>query len=114
VARSHAARSAASAPNGEAPPIDALLGAIFRRYGDHLYTKGDFDGAMAQFVKTIGVTQPSYVIRKVRGALRSQALQLTCHYRRSSSTLSASTTSRRTCRSCTRAAWRTRTTRRSC
>jgi hypothetical protein len=39
---------------------------IHRQYGDHLYTKGDFDGAMAQFVKTIGWTQPSYVIRKVR------------------------------------------------
>jgi hypothetical protein len=38
---------------------------IHRQYGDHLYTKGDYDGAMAQFVKTIGWTQPSYVIRKV-------------------------------------------------
>jgi hypothetical protein len=39
---------------------------IHRQYGDHLYTKGDYDGAMAQFVKTIGWTQPSYVIRKVK------------------------------------------------
>lgn len=38
---------------------------IHRQYGDHLYTKADYDGAMAQFVKTIGWTQPSYVIRKV-------------------------------------------------
>ena len=38
---------------------------IHRRYGDHLYAKGDYDGAMAQFVKSIGWGQPSYVIRKV-------------------------------------------------
>lgn len=38
---------------------------IHRRYGDYLYGKGDFDGAMDQFVKTLGFLQPSYVIRKV-------------------------------------------------
>ena len=38
---------------------------ILRQYGDHLYIKGDYDGAMQQFVKTIGFLQPSYVIRKV-------------------------------------------------
>ncbi|KIM77475.1 hypothetical protein PILCRDRAFT_76651 [Piloderma croceum F 1598] len=43
---------------------------IHRQYGDHLYTKGDYDGAMAQFVKTIGWTQPSYVIRKFLDAQR--------------------------------------------
>ena len=41
---------------------------IHRQYGDHLYTKGDYDGSMQQFVKTIGYLQPSYVIRKVREA----------------------------------------------
>jgi hypothetical protein len=44
---------------------------IHRQYGDHLYTKGDYDGAMAQFAKTIGWTQPSYVIRKVRAGFYS-------------------------------------------
>ena len=39
---------------------------IHRQYGDHLYGKGDYDGAMTQYVKTIGHLQPSYVIRKVR------------------------------------------------
>lgn len=39
---------------------------IHRQYGDHLYTKGDYDGSMQQFIKTIGFLQPSYVIRKVR------------------------------------------------
>lgn len=38
---------------------------IHRKYGDHFYAKGDYDGAMAQFVQTIGWIQPSYVIRKV-------------------------------------------------
>lgn len=39
---------------------------IHRQYGDHLYSKGDYDGAMQQFLQTIGHLQPSYVIRKVR------------------------------------------------
>jgi vacuolar protein sorting-associated protein 11 len=38
---------------------------IHRQYGDHLYSKADYDGAMQQFVQTIGSVQPSYVIRKV-------------------------------------------------
>jgi len=38
---------------------------IHRQYGDHLYSKGDYDSAMQQFVQTIGHLQPSYVIRKV-------------------------------------------------
>jgi len=43
----------------------ASVADIFRQYGDHLYVKGDYDGAMQQFVQTIGHLQPSYVIRKV-------------------------------------------------
>ena len=39
---------------------------IHRQYGDSLYTKGDYDGAMQQYVQTIGHLQPSYVIRKVK------------------------------------------------
>lgn len=38
---------------------------IWARYGDYLYTKGDFEAAIGQFVKTLGYLQPSYVIRKV-------------------------------------------------
>ena len=37
---------------------------IHRQYGDHSYVKGNCDGAMAQFVKAIGQTQPSYHFRK--------------------------------------------------
>jgi Tfp pilus assembly protein PilF len=47
---------------------EAGVADIHRRYGDYLYGKGDFDGAMAQFVKTLGHLQPSYVIRKVIGS----------------------------------------------
>ena len=42
---------------------------IYRKYGDHLYNKGDYDGAMAAYIKTIGQVQPSYIIRKVRLSL---------------------------------------------
>jgi hypothetical protein len=38
---------------------------IHKQYGDHLYGKGDYDGAMQQYVQTIGHLQPSYVVRKV-------------------------------------------------
>lgn len=39
---------------------------IHKQYGDHLYVKGDYDGAMQQYLQTIGHVQASYVIRKVR------------------------------------------------
>ena len=65
---------------------------IFTQYGDHLYryvhtqprnsenewgffllicfsSKGDFDGAITQYILTIGKLEPSYVIRKVRGGV---------------------------------------------
>ncbi|KAI3320675.1 vacuolar protein sorting protein-like protein [Xylariaceae sp. AK1471] len=32
---------------------------IYRRYGDHLYQKGDYDNAMAQYIKAINNTEPS-------------------------------------------------------
>jgi hypothetical protein len=44
---------------------EAGIAEIHRKYGDYLYIKGDFDGAMTQFTKTIGYLQPSHVIRKV-------------------------------------------------
>lgn len=36
------------------------------RYGDHLYGRSDFEGAMGCYLKTVGTVQASYVIRKVR------------------------------------------------
>ena len=38
---------------------------IYRRYGDYLYQKQDYDTAMQQYLKAIDNTEPSQVIRKV-------------------------------------------------
>ncbi|EJU05949.1 hypothetical protein DACRYDRAFT_92166 [Dacryopinax primogenitus] len=43
---------------------------IYRRRGDFLYSKGDYDGAMEQFLHTLSYLQPSYVIRKFLDAQR--------------------------------------------
>lgn len=37
---------------------------IFRRYGDFLYLKGDYDTAMQQYLRAIDNTEPSQIIRK--------------------------------------------------
>ncbi|POS86620.1 vacuolar protein sorting protein-like protein [Erysiphe pulchra] len=37
---------------------------IFRKYGDFLYQKADYDGAMQQYLKAIDNIEPSQVIRK--------------------------------------------------
>lgn len=37
---------------------------IFRRYGDHLYQKGDYGTAMQQYLRAIDNTEPSQIIRK--------------------------------------------------
>lgn len=39
---------------------------IFRKYGDFLYQKGDYDTAMQQYLRAIDNTEPSQVIRKAR------------------------------------------------
>ncbi|GAA6007958.1 hypothetical protein JCM11491_006556 [Sporobolomyces phaffii] len=46
------------------------LGEIYRKYGDHLYSKGDFEGSMSCYLKTVGTVQASYVIRKFLDAQR--------------------------------------------
>ncbi|OJJ44927.1 hypothetical protein ASPZODRAFT_134352 [Penicilliopsis zonata CBS 506.65] len=38
--------------------------AIYRKYGDYLYQKGDYDTAMQQYLRAIDNTEPSQVIRK--------------------------------------------------
>lgn len=43
---------------------------IYQRYGDHLLSKGDYDGAVAQYIETIRYVEPSYVIRKFLDAAR--------------------------------------------
>ena len=37
----------------------------------YFFSKGDHDGAIKQYIKTIGHLEPSYVIRKVQCALPS-------------------------------------------
>ncbi|KAE9408738.1 hypothetical protein BT96DRAFT_970615 [Gymnopus androsaceus JB14] len=50
---------------------EAHVADIHRQYGDYLYSsKSDYDGAMAQYIKTMGWIQPSYVIRKFLDAQR--------------------------------------------
>ncbi|RHZ69860.1 hypothetical protein Glove_277g41 [Diversispora epigaea] len=49
---------------------DASIAEIFKKYGDHLYGKTDYDGAMAQYIRTIGQLEPSYIIRKFLDAQR--------------------------------------------
>jgi tetratricopeptide (TPR) repeat protein len=39
--------------------------AIYRKYGDFLYQRGDYDTAMQQYLRAIDNTEPSQVIRKV-------------------------------------------------
>jgi hypothetical protein len=43
---------------------------IYRKYGDFLYQKQDYDTAMQQYLKAIDNTEPSQVIRKVRPVSR--------------------------------------------
>ena len=38
---------------------------IYRKYGDYLYQKQDYDTAMQQYLRAIDNTEPSQVIRKV-------------------------------------------------
>ncbi|KAI7907015.1 uncharacterized protein BX663DRAFT_494525 [Cokeromyces recurvatus] len=49
---------------------DSSIAEIFKKYGDHLYNKGDYDGSMEQYIRTIGQLEPSYVIRKFLDAQR--------------------------------------------
>jgi len=39
---------------------------IYKRFGDYLYQKGNYDEAMTQYIRAIDSTEPSQVIRKVR------------------------------------------------
>lgn len=47
---------------------------IHRKFGDHLYSKSEFDAAIESYVRTIGYLEPSYVIRKFLDAQRIRNL----------------------------------------
>ncbi|KAI8352515.1 hypothetical protein BD560DRAFT_408869 [Blakeslea trispora] len=49
---------------------DTSIAEIFKKYGDYQYNKGDYDGSMEQYIRTIGQLEPSYVIRKFLDAQR--------------------------------------------
>ncbi|KAG2041346.1 hypothetical protein BDR03DRAFT_1007183 [Suillus americanus] len=49
---------------------ESYVADIHRQHGDYLYTKGDWDGAMTCYLKTIGWVKPSYVVRKFLDAQR--------------------------------------------
>lgn len=48
----------------------AATAEVLRKYGDYLYSKQDYDEAMAQYIHTIGHLEPSYVIQKFLDAQR--------------------------------------------
>lgn len=48
----------------------AATAEVLRKYGNHLYGKQDYDEAMAQYIRTIGQLEPSYVIQKFLDAQR--------------------------------------------
>jgi hypothetical protein len=51
-----------------------VISDIHQKYGDHLYGKRDFDGAITQYISTIGVLEPSYVIKRFLDAQRTTNL----------------------------------------
>lgn len=48
----------------------AATSEVLRKYGDHLYSKQEYDEAMTQYILTIGHLEPSYVIQKFLDAQR--------------------------------------------
>lgn len=52
---------------------DALCD-IFKHYGDSLFKRGDYDGAIQQYIRTIGRSEPSYVIKKYLDSQRTGSL----------------------------------------
>lgn len=60
------------ARNEEAP--ETKVAEVQRRYGDSLYSKHDYDGAMAQYLETVGHLEPSHVVRLFLDANRIRNL----------------------------------------
>ena len=47
---------------------------VYKRYADYLYTRGEFDASMKNYIRTIGHLEPSYIIRKFLDAQRIYSL----------------------------------------
>ncbi|KAK6747355.1 hypothetical protein RB195_000512 [Necator americanus] len=50
------------------------LKSIHAKYGDYLYGKGDFDNAVSEYKETIGMLEPSYVIKRYLDGSRLRQL----------------------------------------
>ncbi|CAA2989518.1 Vacuolar protein-sorting-associated protein 11 homolog [Olea europaea subsp. europaea] len=48
----------------------AATAEVLRKYGDHLYSKQNYDEAMSQYIHTTGYLEPSFVIQKFLDAQR--------------------------------------------
>lgn len=55
--------SLAKTQHGEGEGNDSLI-EIYTQYAEHLYSKGNYDAAIQQYIKTIKYLEPSHVIRK--------------------------------------------------
>eukprot|EP01051_Picozoa_sp_SAG22_P010168 SAG22_NODE_898_length_6620_cov_13.916884_2_plen_1193_part_00 len=62
--RKHLYAVAAGLAENAAVADPHALPVVHKEWGDHLYDKGDLDGAMKHYLKTIGPVQPSHVIRR--------------------------------------------------
>jgi len=52
----------------------SLIMNIYRMFGDHLYSKGSYDDAVAQYCRTLGYVEPSYVIQRFLDSQRIENL----------------------------------------
>lgn len=52
----------------------SIMTDIRTKYADYLYSKGDFDGSVKQYILTIGSVEPSYVIKNFLSAQRIKNL----------------------------------------
>lgn len=52
---------------------------VHRHHGDYLYEKGDYEGAMKEYLQTIGGVRGSYVVRKVCSYISALARMLHPH-----------------------------------
>ncbi|VDM73758.1 unnamed protein product [Strongylus vulgaris] len=50
------------------------LKSIHEKYGDYLYGKGDFNNAVSEYKETIGMLEPSYVIKRYLDGSRLRQL----------------------------------------
>ena len=55
---------------------EEVVSGIQKLWGDYLYSRGEFEAAMSQYLDTLGHLEPSYVIRRYLDAQRTSNLTL--------------------------------------